>query len=223
MKLGRAALAVGTLGGSEVWRAADKKMGLKDLLLGKSSPGKAGYFTDLDPMQQGALDTYNEELSRLRTAGPMKVDQIARAEIANQERLAKQGIADTEKRAQSLIAQRGLNRSSAGISSLLGIRSNLGNQLNAIRAQQPAMMRNLQNEDINSRINRLTNLSGGMNNILSTRMYNAPVAATGRQGGILPLLTGGAGAILGSKAGPQGAAAGYQIGSGLGQSFTQMG
>lgn len=221
---GRMAAAGLTLGGSEVLRAADKSLGIKDMLLGKKNPGSPGSYTELDPSQKRIIDLYSGELEKAAMQRPIDASQIAGAQIANQERLAKTGVADAERRAQSLIAQRGLGKSAAGISALLGVRSNLGNQLNAIRAQRPGMERDILNQEEANRLNRIGNIAGGINQTLGTRMYNLPIAPTGRQGGLLGLGLGAGGAFLGyKKGGAQGALAGYQVGSGLGQGFSNMG
>lgn len=211
----RMVLAAGTLGGSELLRATNKSLGLKDLLLGKKDPGSEGGYQELDVAQRPLIETYTEELERLKKYSPKNVENIAASEIANQERLAKSGVEDAERMAQSLIAQRGVGKSAAGISALLGVRRNLGSQINAIRAQQPGLERNLMDQFETNRLNRLGAITGGINQTLGTRLYNEPVAASRVGGFIKPLLAIGGGA-LGAKYGVQGAQAGYQMGSGLG-------
>lgn len=186
---------------------------LKDMLLGKKSEGSAEKFSALNPEQQQALGLYSEGLKGLQNFNPMEQSKLA---ILNQERMARSGIGDAERQAKELVSQRGLNRSAAGISAILGVGRGMNDKLQAIRAQQPLLQQQLEGE----KLNRLGGLSGGINAIYDTRMYTPAVQGGVRQGGILgPLLSlggAGAGAYYG---GPQGAAAGYQTGAGLGKVF----
>lgn len=184
--------------------------GLKDFFLGSKSQGSAEKFGELQPEQQQALGLYSEGLSGLKNFNPAEQARIA---ILNQERQARGGVADAERQAKDLVAQRGLSKSAAGISSILGVSRGLNERLQGIRAQQPLLQQQLEGD----RINRLGQLTGGVNSIYNTRTYTPAVQGGVRQGGILQPLLGIGGAVAGGAyGGPQGAAAGYQVGTGVG-------
>lgn len=190
--------------------------GLKNTLLGKKSEGSPEKYSQLNPEQLNALGLYNEGLNNLKNFNP---EEQARVSILNQERMAQSGVADAERQARDLVAQRGLNKSAAGISAILGVGRGYNDKIQAIRAQQPLMQQQLEGE----RLNRLGSLSGGINAIYDTRMYTPAVAGGVRSGGILGPLLGAAGTAAGAYfGGPMGAAAGSQMGSALGSGFSQQ-
>lgn len=194
-----------TMGGSEVWRK------LKEPLLGKKKEGAAAKYTQLEPEQSKALGIYDEELSKIKEFNP---SELAKLQVNQLEGQARAGADDAERTAQSIVAQRGLGKSSVGIGAILGAKRDLGDRISAIRAQEPILRYGLEGE----KLNRLGTLSGGINSIFGQRMYTPEVAGGYRQGGLLNLGLGIGGAILAAKTG-QNPLVGYQVGSGIGQSI----
>lgn len=190
--------------------------GIKDLLLGGKSAGNAGGFSALDPIQQSALQAYSDELRDIKNVNP---EQMARTGIANQERMARQGVSDAQKNIQQAIAQRGIGKSSVGLTALMAPQQGLNERLQQIRAQQPL----LQQQYAMEKANRLNALAGGVNSTLDTRMYTMPQVGGVRAGGLLAPLLGIGGGLLGNMyGGPMGGVAGAQAGIGLGQSVQNM-
>lgn len=190
------------------------RQNLKDpsnLLKGKKDPGTPDEVIDLaDPagrsLQSQAIGQYGDFLNK-------DVGQMARNQSALLEKQAKTGADDQERLARQMVTQRGLGNSSVGLNAILNQKRDLGDKLGSIRANQPMLENQMKQQN-------LTFATGGINSILNeqgqSKVLKMGQESKGRQGGLLPILMGGAGAYMG---GPGGAQAGY----GMGQAMTQMG
>lgn len=202
----RMAAAAVTMGGSEIWRG-----GLKDLLLGKKEEGSPEKYSQLEPEQAAALGIYRDEIKKL---GEMDAAGMSKAQVNQLENQVRASADDEERRAQEMVAQRGLGKSSVGIGAILGTKRDLQNRISSVRAQEPM----LRQEYENMRINRLGSLSSGINNMFNQRIYTPEVAGGMRSGGLLGPLLGITGAIYAGRAGAN-PVSGYQAGQGVGQSI----
>ena len=198
--------------GGKIGSTAEKaQSGIFDTIMGKKTPGTPDSVIDLASptgraLQEQLLGQYGETLGQ-DTSG------MAAQQVASQEAQARQLAKDQEMRAGQLVAQRGMGGTASGIGQILGQQRGLGEQVSAIRAQQPALAQQMKQQNLNfatSGINQILNEQG------QSRALKMGQAATGRQGGLLPLIGGAAGAYLGGPAGAQ-------VGMGLGQAATQIG
>lgn len=187
---------------------------LSDLLLGKKSEGVAGGYSSLDPAQQEAYDLYRGELGNIRKTNP---EALANLQVNQAEKMIRSGAEDQERNAATMIAQRGLGKSSVGINALLGARRDLNDRILANRATAPQVQQQFEN----LKLDRLGALSGGINNILGTRFYTQPEAGGIRGGGLLGLGLGAAGAYGAYKSGGN-PVAGFQAGQGIGRSVSNF-
>lgn len=206
----RMATAVVTLGGSELYRG----LGLKDLLMGKKSEGSPEKYSKLEPEQAAVLGVYRDEIKKL---GEMDTAGMSKIQVNQLENQVRASADDEERKAQEMVAQRGLGKSSVGIGAILGTKRDLQNRVSAVRAQEPILRQGYENE----RINRLGTLSGGINSIFNQRMYSPEVGGGVREGGLLGLGLGLGGALFAAKKGYD-PIAGYQIGTGVGQSISNF-
>lgn len=195
------------LGGKVGQAAEDIQRGLSNTLLGKKTPSTPDEVIDLASptgraLQEQMLEGYG------RYAGEQG-RQMAALQTGKQEAQAIQNAADQTKRAEQLVAQRGLGRTASGIGAILGQQKGLGKEIAGIRANQPLLEQQ-----------QLGFASGGINQILNeqgqSKVLKMGQAAGPRSGGLLPLLGGAAGAYFGGPAGAQ-------VGLGMGQAATQIG
>jgi hypothetical protein len=174
----------------------------KDSLLGKKDKGVADRYTELDPLQKKALGQFGTFLDRTEQMGEVDANQMVKQAI--------QSTKDAEMKAKEAIAQRGLNRSSVGLNALINSSRGLGERIEAIRANIPALQ-----------LERLGQVSGGINDILNQRMYIQGREGGGRSGGLLGLGLGAAGAYASAKKGGD-PGAGFSAGQGAGRSIANF-
>lgn len=187
----------------------------KDLLFGKKTPGTADEIIDLASahgrsLQEQALGEYGSMLKQ-------DTSDLARREIVQKENQARAGAEDQLRKANQLVAQRGMGGSASGINALLNSNRDIGDRIGDIRSQQPALERNLKQQN-------LSFASGGINSILNeqgqSRIFKQGQQAQGRGGGLVGALAPMAGTIAGGMfAGPMGASAGGAAGSGISGMF----
>jgi hypothetical protein len=182
-----------------------------DLFLGKKDPGTPDKIVDpADPTarwhQGKALDSYGQMLNK-------DMGQMSRTQTAQMENQARAGADDQERIARQMVAQRGLGNSSVGLNAVLNQKAGLSEKLGDIRANQPLLEHQMNQQNLQF-------ASGGINSILNeqgqSKVFQQGQASQGRQGGLMPLLGAGAGAYLG---GAQGA----KVGLAMGQAATQIG
>ena len=191
-----------------------------DIVGGKKDPGVADKWLNLDPslrrnveagrqQQLEGINIYGDELKRLRAVDPKKLAQSVQA--SKEKQLLGQGE-DKKRRAQQLIAQRGLNRSSVGLNAMLNADKETQKKIGASRAEAPLMQEKIAQQ----RLGSIGQATGGINQALGAQgaQRDFVQGRTGgrRSGGLLGLAGGLAGAYYG---GPQGAYAGQQLGQGL--------
>ena len=184
---------------------------LKDVMLGKKTPGTPDEVIDLASPQGRALQ--EQMLGQYGEMAGQDVAGMAATQTAQQEAQARQLAADQAKRAEQLVAQRGLGRTASGIGAILGQQRGLGKEISAIRANQPMLTQQMKQQNLgfaSSGINQILN-EQGQSKVLKMGQQAGP-----RGGGLLPLLGGAAGAYFGGTAG-------VQVGMGLGQAATQIG
>jgi hypothetical protein len=200
---------------------------LGNMLLGQKNPGTPDSYVPLDPLQQKALDQYGKILDTntdqlAQDAANSQLAGISRG-AAFGENQARQGVMDTQRQAQDMVRQRGLGNSSVGLNAILSQNRGLANQIGDIRANANSQVEQINAgmplNKYNMRLQNLGAASGGINDILNTRIFKQGQQGGGRTGGLAPLIGAGAGALL---APPGQQAAGAQLGVGLGQYATQM-
>jgi hypothetical protein len=179
-------------------------------LLGEKDPGTSDQVVDFASkqgrdLQEQSLGKYGEFLNQ-------DTKQLAANQIAQQSNQARANVEDQQRKAQQMVAQRGLGSSSIGVNAILNQGANLGNQLGAIQASQPALENQMRQQNLNF-------ATGGINQILGeqgqSKVLKLGQASKGRQGGLAPLIGAGAGAYMGGPAGAQ-------AGLGIGQAATQL-
>jgi hypothetical protein len=227
--IGRIGAGVATLGLSEVanevsgggiWGGDSTVLGLGDVLRGEEDPGVADKYLDLDPslrrnVEQGrnaqsqGLGLYSDELKRLKGVDPKQLAGVVQAKQEKQ--LLGQGK-DQRRRAQQLVAQRGLNRSSVGLNAMLNAGTASDDKIAQSRAEQPLLQEKIASQRLGSigaaqqGINQSLGAQGAQRDFVQGR------EGGGRSGGLMGLAGGLFGAYAG---GPQGAYAGQQLGQGL--------
>lgn len=177
-------------------------LGILNSFMGKKDKGASSGYLPLHAVQEKALGKYSDLLD-------VNTDKIADTSIANQERQIRTNLADSERKAKELVAQRGLGRSSVGLNAILGASKDMGNQIGQVRSSLPALQYDM-------RTANLGNASQGIGNILNSRAYIQGNPGAGRAGGLLPLLGLGAGAMAGG-------APGAMVGASAGSMMNQMG
>lgn len=178
---------------------------LGDMLLGQKDPGVAAQTIDLASPEGRDLQ------SKLLKEYGKTIGQGADAEVSAMEAQARQNVADQERRAAQLVAQRGMGGTASGINAILNQKKGLNDQIAAIRAQAPGLARQ-----------NLNFATSGINQILgeqgSSKIYSAGTPSQGRTGGLAPLL-GGAAGLYASGGNPQAGMAGMQAGQLLTKMF----
>jgi hypothetical protein len=188
--------------------------GAKDLLMGKKAKDiKPDSIANQIRATQGqGLKELNNTLNK--TSG----ENIARVQSAQAEKGVMSAAQDARRNAQKLMAQRGLQGSSMGLSSQRSIDQQSGNDIANIQAQLPGQIRNQQLQDAQTRIQAGGINQNGMN--FNTIQGQRSGGILGIAGSLAPL----AGTIAGAMAGgPAGAAVGSQVGSGIGSALAPQG
>lgn len=184
-----------------------KKAG--DILLGKKDPGTPDQVIDLgDPtgreFQRQLISKYGEGINKDTSA-------LARLQTTQQESQALQNLQDQQRKLDQAVAQRGLGRSSVGLSQALGAQQGAQEKIAAIRANEPMLAEQMRQQNLNfatSGINQILNEQG------QSKIFKMGREGGQRTGGLAPLVGAGLGAYFG---GAQGAQAGMGIGNALTQ------
>jgi len=203
----------------------------KDTLFGKKDPGTPDSYLELDPslrkvteegrgLQSDILGISKDEIGRIKG---MNTDAMALNDLARQKKGISSMFEDQTRKAQELVAQRGLGNSSVGINAILGADRERAKSLNAANASLPM----LKEQYAGNRLSKLFGLSQNTNSILGTpgvqRTFVQGQASRGRMGGLFNIAsTLGGAAIGGYVGGPQGAMAGMQAGQGIGNMLGTM-
>lgn len=233
--IGRVGVGIGTFGLSEVaneatggglWGEGSTFTGLGDVVRGKKDKGVPDKFLELDPslraiVEQGrrgqgqGLSLYSKELERLGKLDPKKTAELMQTKGV---KAIKGASEDEKRRAQQLVAQRGLNRSSIGLNTMLNADRRAGEKIAELKSNAPLM-------EEKARRDRMSSIGGattGINQVLASpgQQRDFIQGRTGgtRSGGLLGLLGGAAGAYAAGQAGGnpyQGFRAGQGLGTGL--------
>ena len=187
--------------------------GLKDGELGGALNPKSKKTGGIkaDAIAGMVRETQAKGLNDLNTALDTPADAVVREQAARQSQGVLSAAQDARRRAQTLMAQRGLKNSSLGLASDRSITQNLGQQQAAIQAAIPGQIRSQAINDANTRIN-----AGGLGTPASIQWRDvAPTKQAGTglldiAAGFAPLAGSVAGGMFG---GPAGAAVGGQAGS----------
>ncbi len=126
--------------------------------------------------------------------------------------------ADSQRRIQQMMAQRGLGGSSIGIGASLGAQRDIDRNVRSQRARALAGQLGLEDQLRKSRMGEILGAQQAFLNTGRDRVIGhiqGPQRIAGKQG-IAGILGAAAGGVLG---GPQGAMTGYQVGSGIGNVF----
>lgn len=205
---GPVANAVGA--GGVVDKAAGKVNGLvgklKDGILGKEDPGTDDQLIDIyTPEQQELLNRTTSQYGNLLSQN----ENMAKVQGAQMENQIIADAQDQERLARQQVAQRGLGNSSLGLSAVLNSGRKVGEKIAGVRAN----MSNMQADNLNRVSSGLSGLLGAQS---GGKIFKQGQASQGRQGGLAPLIGGAAGAYFGGPAGAQ-------VGMGLGQYATKVG
>lgn len=233
--VGRVLAGVATGGLSEVanettggglYGEGSNVLGLGDLLRGEKEAGVPDKMIALDPSLRKATEEarkgqfqgaglYNKELTRLEGVDP---NEIARLQQVKGEKALGAQSADEQRRAQQLVAQRGLNRSSVGLNAMINAGEGARDNVAELKSNE-GLMREKAALAKSQSVNAAT---GGLNSILNaqgaSRDYMQGKTGGARSGGLLGLLGGAAGAYAaGSNGGNpmQGFQGGQALGQGL--------
>lgn len=198
-----------TLGANKVWGGLARKVKAK--LKGGGDEGTPDTITELEPEQMEALEQYRKQLGESSDYNPV---ELAARDASIREGQIIQQSKDQEDQANKLIAQRGLSNSSVGLNAILGANRNVSNNIALSRAQRPIDQMNYENH----KVQRLNSLTNGINSIFGTKSF-IPGEAGGSNSLMTPIFGLGGAALGAYFGGPAGAAAGYQVGNGLGQTL----
>ena len=203
--------ALGGIPGLLIGSSAGKSSGIQDALFGKKQgASKADPIAqDVRRVQLQALNTQEQGLGEMNKALAYDPSKRAAFDIARQKTLATSGLQDQRRELQAQIARRGLGNSSIGLNAALGLQKQTGDQVRQIEASRPQLQQQLAEQ----RANKFLQAGG---NVMASQ--NAPIQFRDvegkRGGGISGLLGAAAGGLMTGS--PQGAMAGYNIGTGMG-------
>jgi len=170
--------------------------GLMDVAFGKKTPGTPDQVIDLASptgraLQENALGKYGDVMNQ-------DVGQLAGLQIDTQSKLARAQAGDQERLAKQMVAQRGLGGTSLGLNAIIGQKANLGNKLNDIAGQRPMLENQMRQQNLGF-------ASQGINQILNeqgqSKVLKMGQQAQGRSGGLMAAALPIAGQVLGGMAG----------------------
>jgi hypothetical protein len=177
------------------------------LLFGKKQTQAADPIAgQLFATQEAASKAQQSGLGALTKRFGEDPGNLVRSRIAAEERQLQGGKEDVVRRAQALVAQRGLGNTSAGLSAILGAEGDINRQIAATRARAPLLVDELKRQRIQDLLGAGTGVVGSQQLPVNLR------AQTARGPGLAPLLGAGIGGLLG---GPGGASAGLGVGKSL--------
>lgn len=193
--------------------------GAKDFLLGKK---KGGFSPDeisgeIRRVQGKGILSAEQGLDRLNKALEQDSDSVVRQQVAQQQQGIVSAAQDARRRAQQLMAQRGLKNTSLGLASDRSITQSMGEQNAQLQSQIPGLIRAQRLSDAQTLQQAGLNTFGGLGGSAGVRFQGQEGTRSGGLLGIASALAPIAGTIGGMvAAGPSGGAAGSGIGSGVG-------
>lgn len=193
--------------------------GLEDLLMGKKTGGisKDAIAGQIRGAQAQGIATATTGLGALNKALDAKGgEQVVREGFARQQQGLVTAAQDARRKAQQLIAQRGLGSSSLGLRAERSAQQQLGQQNAALQAQMPGAIRNQLLQDAQTRMQAGSGLFGSLGGTTGIRFQSQPGQRSGGLLGTAAALAPLAGTIAGGAfGGPGGAAIGGQLGGSL--------
>lgn len=212
---------------------------MKDLLFGKKDVGERDAYIDLDPSLKKAVEAARKPQARIGEMISTELDVMSKSkfdpkEFAKRksamergmaERVLGQAGADARRRAEQIVAQRGMGRSRAGLSAILGADKESREKLEDFRigsaAREEMLGKEMEDKERSRRLNMMRGYGATLGGILGTpgaqRTFMKGRKGAGRGGGLFKTGMSVAGGVLGGMfGGPAGAAAGSQIGGSLG-------
>lgn len=215
----RVGLGLATGGISELAGGPD---GLKNILLGKK---RGGFSADaiggqIRAAQAQGIASAQKGLGELNTALDKDVSGAIQGAAAREQKTVITAAQDARRRAQQMIAQRGLQGSSLGLSQDRSITQNLGEQSAAIQGSIPERIRQMQLQNASARLSAGQGLFGGLGGSSGIRFQGQAGSRSGGVLGFASALAPIAGTIAGGAfGGPAGANIGGQLGSGIGSAL----
>jgi hypothetical protein len=183
-------------------QGAVKQDQIAGLIRGAQAQGIASSQKGLSELNE-ALDAQNPE-------------NMARMQVAQQEKGLLTSAQDARRRAQQLMAQRGLSGSSLGLASDRSITQSVGDQRAALQAALPQLIQERRLENAQARMQAGQGLFGGLGGAQGVQFRNIAGQRSGGLLGIGAALAPVAGQVIGGLyGGAPGAMAGGQAGTGL--------
>jgi len=195
---------------------------MSDILLGKKQGGQSAdaIAAEIRAAQSQGIASARQGLTDLNKALETPADQMVRNQFATQQRGMVTGAEDARRKAQELMARRGLQNTSLGFRAERGAVQDLANQTSALNAQLPGAIRQQQMADAQARINAgqglFGQLGGGAGVQFKPVQSQRSGGLLGIAGAIAPLAGTVAGGMMG---GAPGAMVGGQAGNGLSTLF----
>jgi hypothetical protein len=222
-KIGRVALGISTGGLSEVARSS----GAKDFLLGKK---KGGFSADeiagqIRDAQAEGISTAKKGLEKLNKeletdGGDLAARQYEKG-LEAQKTSVVTAAQDARRRAQQMMAQRGLKNTSLGLASDRSMTQEAGKQMGTIQSQYsniPLIQRQQRLADAQMLQQAGQGTFGNLGGTAGVRFHGQEGSRSGGLLGVASALAPAAGAIAGGMfGGPMGASMGAQAGGALGQ------
>lgn len=188
---------------------------VKDFLLGKK---KGGFSADeiageIRRVQGKGILTAEQGLDKLNKAMEVDADSVVREQAARQQQGILSSAQDARRRAQQMMAQRGLQNSSLGLSSDRSITQQAGAQNASLNAQLPGMIRNQRIADAQTMQQGGLGTFGGLGGTAGVRFHGQEGSRSGGVLGVASALAPLAGTVAGGIfGGPMGAQMGGQFG-----------
>tara|TARA_R110000868_G_scaffold87034_5_gene243670 strand:+ start:8948 stop:9709 length:762 start_codon:yes stop_codon:yes gene_type:complete len=197
---------------------------VKDFLLGKK---KGGFSADeiageIRRVQGKGILTAEKGLEKLNKELETDGGDIVRQQIAQQQKGVLTSAQDARRRAQQLMAQRGLKNTSLGLASDRSITQQAGSENASLQSQIPGLVRQQNLADANMLQQAGQGTFGNLGGTAGIRFQGQEGSRSGGLLGVASALAPAAGAIAGGIfGGPAGAQMGGAIGSGVGQATKQ--
>lgn len=199
--------------------------GLKDVLLGKKTGGFSAdeIAGQIRGAQAQGIASAQKGLGELNKALDVDASGAVRQDAAQERKGLASAAADARRNAQRLMAQRGLQGSSLGLSQDRSITQQAGEQAAAVQASIPERIRQMQLQNAQARIGAGQGLFGGLGGTAGIRFQGQEGSRSGGVLGIASSLAPIAGTIMGGMTGgPMGMQAGSQLGTALGGGLSRV-
>ena len=192
---GAGALTGGILGGAGA--------NVKDFLLGKKSGGFSAdeIAGEIRRVQGKGILSAEQGLERINKELEKSGEGVAREQVARQQKGLVTAAQDARRRAQEMIARRGLQNSSIGLAGDRSINKDLGEQTAALQASLPGLIRAQNLQDASTLQQAGLNTFGGLGGSAGVRFQGQEGTRSGGALGIASSLAPLAGSIGGIMTG----------------------